>query len=209
MGRKILTSTTASNTENGVDGDDLDTEPGLEHSGSLLGSVGSSGHGGWSEWGGKGGGLKREEKERKKKKRVPVGLYIVGCGDRMESENGERRKSKDRQEDWKDRFFFRHGRGPGTKKALCPRRQRGKYFGERDKGQFQVATLRRSLRPNWSCSGPRRIRRVVSGCWVGVLFQELRACGSGLWPGADWSFTDSGGVRLRRIEGCAEARPWY
>lgn len=38
-----LTSTTASNTENGVDGDDLDTEPGLEESGCLLGSVGSSG----------------------------------------------------------------------------------------------------------------------------------------------------------------------
>lgn len=52
--RVLLTSTTACNTENGVDGDDFDTEPGLEEGGGLAGSVGSRHDGGvWrrGEWG--------------------------------------------------------------------------------------------------------------------------------------------------------------
>lgn len=36
----FITSSSASNTENGIDGDDLDTEPGLEEGGGLAGGVG-------------------------------------------------------------------------------------------------------------------------------------------------------------------------
>lgn len=64
--RKDLTGTTACNAEDSVDGNDLDTEPGLEEGGSLLDGLGSSGHDD-GEWRVK--GVKEKTKEREKKKK--------------------------------------------------------------------------------------------------------------------------------------------